>query len=130
MAISYAGQWGVLAMLALAFGRTASAETAFTPPERYPVDRYESEWNKNPFTLKTAPIAVTKASFAENLAIGSYYGSKDKPTVTVVNTKTGERTRLQLRGGENGGRGRDAARGRHVPPAGVLASPAARRRHG
>ncbi len=73
----------------------AHGETAFVPPQSYSAERYEEGWNKNPFTIKTAPVAVAKASFAENLAIGSYYGSSEDPTIVVVNTKTGERTRLK-----------------------------------
>jgi hypothetical protein len=76
--------------------RGAETTEGFTPPHAYPVDRYETGWNRNPFTLKTAPVAVAKTSFATDLAIGSYFGSKDNPTVVVVNTKTGERTSLRL----------------------------------
>jgi hypothetical protein len=67
------------------------AQEAFTPPQAYALDRYEEGWNKNPFTLKTAPVALVQRSFAEDMAIGSYYGSKDNPTIVVVNTKTRKR---------------------------------------
>lgn len=80
----------------------ALCEDQFVPPQPYPVTRYEEGWNKNPFTIKTAPIGVTKASFAENLAIGSYYGASNDPTIVVVNTKTGERTRLKSSVESNG----------------------------
>ncbi len=77
-------------------GMAWSEEPAvFTPPQAYPAERYETGWNKNPFTLKTvAPMAV-QDSFARDLAIGSYYGAADNPTVVVVNTKTHERILLR-----------------------------------
>lgn len=67
----------------------------FTPPEAYPVDRYEAAWSKNPFTLKTAPAVVESVSFAKDLAIVSHYGDKENPTISIVNTKTHERIRLK-----------------------------------
>lgn len=73
----------------------AQEGAAFVAPQPYPVSRYEAGWNKNPFTLKTAPVVAASASFAADLAIGSYYGDAENPTVDVVNTKTGERTRLK-----------------------------------
>lgn len=69
--------------------------SVFVPPQAYPASRYEAGWNKNPFTLKTAPVVAASASFAADLAIGAYYGDAENPTVVVVNTKTGERTRLK-----------------------------------
>ncbi|MDB6004240.1 MAG: hypothetical protein JWR15_1227, partial [Prosthecobacter sp.] len=69
--------------------------SAFVPPQAYPVSRYEAGWNKNPFTLKTAPVVAASASFAADLAIGAYFGDAANPTVVVVNTKTGERTQLK-----------------------------------
>lgn len=69
--------------------------SAFVPPQAYPVSRYEAGWNKNPFTLKTAPVVAASASFAADLAIGAYYGDAENPTVVVVNTKTGERTQVK-----------------------------------
>lgn len=68
---------------------------AFVPPAAYPLDRYEAGWNKNPFTLKTAPVVAASASFAADLAIGSYYGDADNPTVVIVNTKTNKRIPLK-----------------------------------
>ena len=67
----------------------------FTAPKAYPIDRYEAGWNKNPFTLKTAPAVLEQDSFAKDLAIGSYYGDSKDPTVVLVNTKTGKRTPLR-----------------------------------
>ncbi len=69
--------------------------SVFTPPEAYPTGRYEAGWNKNPFTLKTAPTVAAQVSFARDFAIAAYYGDTKDPTVVVVNTKTGERIRLK-----------------------------------
>ena len=86
-----------LCLLLLAHAGSAwSAEPAvFTPPQAYPAARYEAGWNKNPFTLKTAPPMAAQDSFARDLAIGSHYGAADNPTVVIVNTKTNERILLR-----------------------------------
>lgn len=73
----------------------AEVPAAFMPPAGYPAQRYEAGWNKNPFTLKTAPVLAQQVSFAKDLAIAAYYGDADDPTVVVVNTKTGERTKIR-----------------------------------
>ncbi len=73
----------------------AAQPETFEVPKAYPLDRYEAGWNKNPFTLKTAPTVVDQDSFAKDLAIGSYFGDAKDPTVVVVNTKTGKRTSLR-----------------------------------
>lgn len=70
------------------------AAEPFAPPMAYPADRYESGWMMNPFTLKTAPTAIQKESFAKDLALGGVYGPVEKPIVSFVNTKTRERTKL------------------------------------
>ena len=82
----------------LACGAALAQQDAavFTPPQAYPVDRYEAGWGRNPFTLKTAPVIVENASFAKDLAIAGISGDTANPTVTVVNIKTHERFRLKL----------------------------------
>lgn len=86
-----------MAILAALLGGLSWAEDSavFTPPKAYLVDRYEAGWNKNPFTLKTAPAAVEKVSFAKDFAIGAYYGDSENPTVIIVNTKTHDRFKLK-----------------------------------
>lgn len=84
-------------LLLLSHSVTAQAgePAVFTPPQAYPVARYEAGWNKNPFTLKTVTPVVAQGSFAKDLALGAYYGAADNPTVVVVNTKTNERMLLR-----------------------------------
>ncbi len=84
-----------LLLLSLPGAVRAGEEAVFTPPQAYPVQRYEAGWAKNPFTLKTAERLVAQGSFAKDLAIGSHYGAADNPTVVVVNTKTSERILLR-----------------------------------
>ncbi|MEZ5385121.1 MAG: hypothetical protein R3F13_06360 [Prosthecobacter sp.] len=71
------------------------ADTTSVIPEAYPVARYEAGWNKNPFTLKTAPAPVQGKSFAQDLALAGISGDTANPTVTIVNVKTHERIRLR-----------------------------------
>ena len=87
----------LLAVLCLVTGGSAQINEpqTFIAPKAYPIERYEAGWNKNPFTLKTAPPVVEQESFAKDLAIGSYYGDAKNPTVVVVNTKTSERITLK-----------------------------------
>ncbi|WP_422322241.1 hypothetical protein [Prosthecobacter sp.] len=73
----------------------AQEHAAFRPPKGYAVERYETGWNKNPFTLKTAPVLVPQASYAKDLAIASIYGDRRDLTVSVVNVKTHERFLLK-----------------------------------
>jgi hypothetical protein len=73
----------------------ADEPVVFAAPKAYPIERYEAGWNKNPFTLKTAPTVVEQDSFAKDLAIGAYYGDAKDPSVVVVNIKTGERITLK-----------------------------------
>ena len=81
----------------------SQAEERFSTPRAHPLERYESGWKKNPFTLKTAPLPIEVQSFAKDLAIGSMYQVGTATTVVVVNTKTRERT--ILRNGESAGNG-------------------------
>jgi hypothetical protein len=85
----------IVALLAMGCQIAIAQEENFTPPQAYPVDRYEAGWNKNPFTLKTAPVALERTSALQDLAIGSLFGLRSDPIVVVVNTKTGARTRLK-----------------------------------
>lgn len=72
------------------------AAEPWAPPTPFPEQRYENGWRKNPFTLKTAPVAIQRESFAKNLALGSMYDDVDGVTsVVIVNTKTRERSRLR-----------------------------------
>lgn len=93
----------ILGLLTCGAALAQQDATVFTPPQAYPVDRYEAGWGRNPFTLKTAPVVVGNASFAKDLAIAGISGDTANPTVTVVNIKTHERFRLKLgQPGENG----------------------------
>lgn len=92
-------------ILSIVVCATAAAQNApdFVPPQPYPVVRYETGWNKNPFMRKTTPAAVANASFAQDLAIGTYYGAVNDPTIVIVNAKTQER--ISLRKGETAANG-------------------------
>ncbi len=73
----------------------AASATPFTEPQAHPVNRYEAGWKKNPFTLKTAPVAVNKESFAKDLALAGWRQAGDDTTVILVNIKTREYSRLK-----------------------------------
>lgn len=85
----------LIILLILAGLAYAQEAVTFQPPQPHDVQRYEAGWNKNPFTLKTAPPVVESVSFARDLAIGTYYGDSANPTIIIVNTKTNERTSLK-----------------------------------
>lgn len=67
----------------------------FVEPKAHPISRYEAGWEKNPFTLKTAPVAIAPVSFAKDLALAGWRQAGDDIIVTLVNTKTREYTRLR-----------------------------------
>jgi hypothetical protein len=73
----------------------AAAAAQFSEPKAYPISRYEAGWLKNPFTLKTAPVAVAKESFAKDLALAGWRQAGDDNIVILVNTKTREYSRLK-----------------------------------
>lgn len=72
----------------------AVAGEQFAPPEAHPLKHFDVIWKKNPFTLKTAPAAIQKESFAKDLVLGSMVQFGKETIVVVVNTKTRERTEL------------------------------------
>jgi hypothetical protein len=89
------GRFIILLWLAgSAYAQQQEAAT-FLPPRAHEAQRYEAGWNKNPFTLKTAPQVMESVSFAKDLTIGTYYGDAADPTIIIVNTKTNERIRLK-----------------------------------
>lgn len=84
----------VFAFIVVLFFLASVRAEDFHQPQPYGADRYEAVWMKNPFTLKTAPAAVVKESFAKDLAISSIFTLEDDTTVNVVNTKTREQMRF------------------------------------
>jgi hypothetical protein len=90
----------VAGMLILTLGlfaglSTAHAQEAFVAPERYPQDRYETGWMKNPFTLKTAPVVVEKKSFAKDLVLHNIVCVGNEVTAVLANAKTKEFFRVK-----------------------------------
>jgi len=81
--------------LIICAARGAALSAPFTEPKAHPISRYEAGWQKNPFTLKTAPVAVQKESFAKDLALAGWRQAGDDSIVILVNTKTREYTRLK-----------------------------------
>ncbi|CAN5765989.1 hypothetical protein BH11VER1_BH11VER1_30120 [soil metagenome] len=79
----------------LSAGLATPAAEEFHGPEAYPVDRYIPLWDKNPFTLKTAPAAILKETFAKDLALAGITRIGADTTVLLVNTKTREYLRLK-----------------------------------
>ncbi len=59
------------------------------------VERYETDWQKNPFTLKTAPALMNRESFAKDFALAGISSNGENTTVILVNTRTREYTRLR-----------------------------------
>jgi hypothetical protein len=74
---------------------TVCAQEAFVVPERYPQDRYENGWMKNPFTLKTAPVVAEKKSFAKDLVLHNILQVGNDVTAVLANAKTKEFFRVK-----------------------------------
>src|SRR5690242_4763504 len=74
---------------------TPAAAEEFRVPEAYPVERYTPLWEKNPFTLKTAPAAIQRESFVKDMALAGITRIGADTTVLLVNTKTREYLRLK-----------------------------------
>ncbi len=73
----------------------AASAAPFAEPQAHPINRYEAGWKKNPFTLKTAPVAMQKESFAKDLALAGWRQAGEDNIVILVNTKTREYLRLK-----------------------------------
>lgn len=86
-----AAWWG--ALLLASIGQVEL--TAFEPPQRHPQSRYEQDWARNPFTLKTAPVATENQSFAKDLALGGIDNLGEGHRVILVNVKTQQRYPLK-----------------------------------
>lgn len=56
--------------------------------------RYESTVERNPFVQKTLEVVPTTAGPLQDWALASIYGDKAKPTVVLINLKTGRRLKL------------------------------------
>lgn len=82
-------------LIFLSLAPTAPAVEEFRAPEAHPVERYIPLWNKNPFTLKTAPAAIQRDSFAKDLALAGITRIGADTTVLLVNTKTRDYLRLK-----------------------------------
>lgn len=64
-------------------------------PRAFEPARYEKAWAKNPFLLKTAAVAQTTVSFAQDWALaGMYRSPSGKITVTLQNKQTNEFQRV------------------------------------
>lgn len=64
-------------------------------PRAFAASRYETAWAKNPFLLKTAAVAQTTVSFAQDWALaGMYRSPSGKITVTLQNKQTNEYQRV------------------------------------
>jgi hypothetical protein len=64
-------------------------------PQAYPMDRYESMWDKNPFLLKTVVAVQPKESFAKDYALQYVIASNGVYRVAIFNRVTQERVRLE-----------------------------------
>jgi hypothetical protein len=87
-----------LSLFLLLMGSSLALAENFVAPEAYPVSRYEAGWQKNPFTLKTAPVVMQQESFARDLALGGISKIAGVTKVVVLNVKT--HARIPLTGSE------------------------------
>lgn len=63
-------------------------------PQPYPTARYQASWKKNPFLLKTAPIAQARESWATDWSLASIAEIGGEFRVSIRNKKTGEYRRI------------------------------------
>lgn len=63
-------------------------------PWKHDWERYESSFERNPFTSRTLPEAADVG--LADFALVSYYGALENPTLVVANVKTNERFRLKI----------------------------------
>ena len=86
----------------LAATSAVSDPAAAVIPQAFPRGRYEASWKKNPFLLKTAPLAQAKESWATDFALTSIAKLSGIYRVGIKNKKTGESKRLAEGSDANG----------------------------
>lgn len=59
-------------------------------PAAYDVSRYDSIWDKNPFTRKVAVIAQAKIDWSQDWALAGMFSHKGKIRVSIRNKQTNE----------------------------------------
>ena len=84
-------------------GTTPPAGEDVAVPVPYPEERYKEAWNKNPFMLKTAPVAQPKASWAEDWKLAGMSNILGSISVSLKNVKTNEFKRLKEGGADKDG---------------------------
>ncbi len=87
------GLWSLITVLLTPVVLSAQ-QGNFVAPKPYSASRYEAGWERNPFTLKTAPPSVQRESPVKDLVLYNSYSIGDKRTVILANVKTRERIKL------------------------------------
>lgn len=72
----------------------AAEEDGPAIPIAYDVSRYDSIWDKNPFTRKVAVIAQAKVDWGQDWALAGMFSHKGKVRVSIRNKQTNEFKRV------------------------------------
>lgn len=77
-------------------GEPAENEVAIPAP--YDISRYQSTWEKNPFTLKTKAVAQTVVNWAQDWALAGMFNYAGKIRVSIRNKQTSEYKHISNQG--------------------------------
>lgn len=95
---TFALSWSVMSLAAAVNDPATVAKDSAAPgsaiPQPYPAARYQASWQKNPFLLKTAPIAQARESWATDWSLASIAEIGGEFRVSIRNKKTGEYRRI------------------------------------
>lgn len=72
------------------------AEVAIPAP--YDISRYQSTWEKNPFTLKTKAVAQATVNWAQDWALAGMFNYSGKIRVSIRNKQTSEYKHISNQG--------------------------------
>ncbi|MCB1225369.1 MAG: hypothetical protein KDK99_06125 [Verrucomicrobiales bacterium] len=64
-------------------------------PQPYPITRYQSQWDWNPFAVETVPVAQPRENFAKDWALAALSRYQGVYTVILENKQTRESKRLK-----------------------------------
>lgn len=67
-------------------------------PAAYDISRYQSTWEKNPFTLKTKAVAQATVNWAQDWALAGMFNYSGKIRVSIRNKQTSEYKHISNQG--------------------------------
>ncbi|MCA1963572.1 MAG: hypothetical protein LDL31_06475 [Prosthecobacter sp.] len=92
-----------LAEASPASGIISEPEDAEPIPRAFGIERYQASWEKNPFLLKTTPIAQPTVNWGQDWALAGMFSYNGRIRVSIRNKQTNEFERITNENESKGG---------------------------